>query len=69
VSNLLADQLATGSDVANGAGKRTLLSVLAGVLAPESARLYTRARTAFVAQDKALYKHLTPAECSRSPRG
>jgi ABC-type nitrate/sulfonate/bicarbonate transport system ATPase subunit len=47
---------------ANGTGKTTLLSVLAGLLAPDAGRLHARPRVAFVSQDKALYKHLTPVE-------
>jgi ABC-2 type transport system ATP-binding protein len=44
---------------ANGAGKTTLLAMLAGLLSPDAGRLWTRPRTAFVSQDKAVYRHLT----------
>lgn len=45
---------------ANGAGKTTLLSILAGLLQPDAGTTHTSGRTAFVSQEKAVYKHLTP---------
>lgn len=45
---------------ANGAGKTTLLSILAGLLQPDAGSTHTTGRTAFVSQEKAVYRHLTP---------
>jgi ABC-2 type transport system ATP-binding protein len=47
---------------ANGAGKTTLLSILAGVLEPDEGAVRTAGRTAFVSQEKALYRQLKPAD-------
>lgn len=47
---------------ANGAGKTTLLSILAGLLEPDAGTARAAGRTAFVSQDKALYRHLKPAD-------
>lgn len=43
---------------ANGAGKSTLLSLMAGLTTPDAGTVCVRGRTAFVAQDKPLYRHL-----------
>lgn len=48
----------------NGAGKTTLLSILAGLLRPTTGSSRT-ARTAFVAQDKPLYRRFTAADMLR----
>jgi ABC-2 type transport system ATP-binding protein len=50
---------------ANGAGKTTLLSVLAGLLAPDEGTVSTAGRTAFVAQEKPVYRHLSAADLLR----
>ncbi|MBW0103977.1 ABC transporter ATP-binding protein [Pseudonocardia sp. KRD-291] len=45
---------------ANGAGKSTLLAILAGLTAPDTGTVRVNGRSAFVAQDKPVYRHLTP---------
>lgn len=50
---------------ANGAGKTTLLSIVAGLLEPDAGATRTAGRTAFVSQEKALYRHLKPADVLR----
>lgn len=59
-------QLPTGKIAAligaNGAGKTTLLSILAGLLEPDEGTTHLAGRTAFVSQEKAVYRHLTPPE-------
>lgn len=69
VNHALADcsfQLPTGKVAAligaNGAGKTTLLSILAGLLEPERGTVHVSGRTAFVSQEKAIYRHLKPGE-------
>ena len=47
---------------ANGAGKTTLLTILAGLLEPDAGTVRTAGRTAFVSQEKAVYRHLRPAD-------
>lgn len=46
---------------ANGAGKSTLLAVLAGLATADSGTVRLGGRSAFVAQDKPVYRHLTAA--------
>ncbi|WP_020674160.1 ABC transporter ATP-binding protein [Amycolatopsis nigrescens] len=50
---------------ANGAGKTTLLSLLSGVLAPDAGRVHTAGRTAFVSQEKPVYRHLNATDVLR----
>jgi ABC-2 type transport system ATP-binding protein len=50
---------------ANGAGKTTLLSILAGLLEPDAGVVAAAGRVAFVSQEKALYRHLKPADVLR----
>lgn len=47
---------------ANGAGKSTLLNILAGLAEPDTGSVHSVGRTAFVAQEKPVYRAFKPLE-------